>query len=176
LGFDGWKIVAGIVLYVLAVGMPTVGLILVHNEMENPIFERVLVGVLGVLAGGLIFQGLYGRPDPTEPKRPMFWGFNPFLGVVALVAFYLAWLSNFPGALAGNVDTHILVVSGERTLMLDSALERVIMSGLTFVAVWALIRTFRTPRTPEERRQLAEQRRLRRTMRADRYSEQFGDQ
>lgn len=152
MGFDGTKILAGFVLYGLVVGLPTVHLLMEEQQLDWPIVERIVVGIIGVIAGRLVFQGLQGPRDPTDARRQTYWGFNPFLFVGALGLLYLAWVSNAPSWIAGNIDTGVLVARHDRTIPLDRAWERVIMSGLTLVGVWALIKAFKTARTPEERR------------------------
>lgn len=154
---DRSKALAGLVLYGLGVALPTVDLLLSHEGIHNASLERILVGALGLLSGRLVWGALRA---PRPNLVPTYWGLNPWLLGLALLAFYLAWFTNLPQALAGRAE-----VLWQGAQPLDALWPRIATSAICAVAVALLARALRTTRSPEQRRVLRIQKRLRKTAR-----------
>lgn len=159
---DRGKAAAGLLIYGLGVALPTVGLLLQDKGIDNPALERISVGVLGLVAGRLVWQALRG---PALPGPPLYWGINPWLLAAGLFALYLAWFTNLPLALAGRLEGSLFVVNQDHVVPLDALWPRILTSALCALGVALLVRALRTKQSPEQRRAIRIQKRMRKALR-----------
>jgi hypothetical protein len=93
----------------------------------------------------------------------MYWGLNPWLFGAGLTAFYLAWFTNLPLTLAGRAN-----VLWKGTIPLDALWPRIATSVICAIGVALLAHALRTKQSPEQRRVLRIQKRMRKSMRSPR--------
>src|ERR1041385_67910 len=154
---DRGKALAGLLLYGLVVLLPTVGLLLEDRGIQSHAMERIVVGLLGLLSGRLVGQAMRGPPPLSAPR---YWGLNPIPLVAGGLVIYLAWFTNLPLALAGNLRGSLFVINQDHVVPLDALWPRVITSAICWVGVTLLVAGLRTKQTPEQRRAQRVQKRL----------------
>lgn len=152
MSFNAGLLAAGSILYATMVIMPTGPLLMEHYEVNNTFIERVGVGFLGYLAGHWIVRGLYGE-DANRVVQQRFFGIRWGWLLAGLAAVYLAWFTNTPQAIAGTLDSKLVITNGDQALSLATVAERVITSLITFGAAFLVKLGVTTDRSPQQRRQ-----------------------
>lgn len=162
---DRGKVMGGVMLYAGFVLAPTIGLLLTHYGWPSNALERVAVGILGIISGRMVWSGIRGGQTVPDPSKQTYWAFNPWLIALGLFIVYMAWFTNLPIALAGNFEGSVFVLSEGHVIPLTKFWPRVITTAVTAVGVFVLTKAVRSKKTPEERRQVRETKRLKKAMR-----------
>lgn len=152
MGFESSKLGAGVLLYATFVVLPTVELLMLEQELDNPILQRLIVGVLGMFAGHMAWKGLLGPESQPGNATPRYPGLNPPFLLGGLAVLYLAWFSNLPSFLAGQFDGTVLVVSQDKIVSLDAMWPRIVTSVFTMLGGWLFVRGFTVMDSPMDRK------------------------